>query len=91
MNSGHRGGAYGFEIDSINRTCDTKSSIDKNITFLHYLALIVEKKVSCYFWSPSEIWIAKPIGLYKWSVFLYETGFCTVKIIFRYMHLLYCR
>ncbi|KAK2146064.1 hypothetical protein LSH36_635g01003 [Paralvinella palmiformis] len=44
MNSGHRGGAYGFEIDSINRTCDTKSSIDKNITFLHYLALIVEKK-----------------------------------------------
>ena len=46
MNSGHRGGAYGFEIDGINRTCDTKSSIDKNITFLHYIALIVEKKVS---------------------------------------------
>lgn len=44
MNSGHRGSAYGFEIDGINRTCDTKSSIDKNITFLHYLALIVEKK-----------------------------------------------
>ncbi|XP_028591314.2 disheveled-associated activator of morphogenesis 1 isoform X2 [Podarcis muralis] len=44
MNKGQRGNAYGFKIASLNKIADTKSSIDKNITLLHYLITIVEKK-----------------------------------------------
>ncbi|XP_006864659.1 PREDICTED: disheveled-associated activator of morphogenesis 1 isoform X1 [Chrysochloris asiatica] len=44
MNKGQRGNAYGFKISSLNKIADTKSSIDKNITLLHYLITIVEKK-----------------------------------------------
>ncbi|XP_036590310.1 disheveled-associated activator of morphogenesis 1 [Trichosurus vulpecula] len=44
MNKGQRGNAYGFKLSSLNKIADTKSSIDKNITLLHYLITIVEKK-----------------------------------------------
>ncbi|XP_029454062.1 disheveled-associated activator of morphogenesis 1 isoform X2 [Rhinatrema bivittatum] len=44
MNKGQRGNAYGFKIVSLNKIADTKSSIDKNITLLHYLITILEKK-----------------------------------------------
>uniref|UniRef100_A0A452QRH1 Dishevelled associated activator of morphosis 1 n=1 Tax=Ursus americanus TaxID=9643 RepID=A0A452QRH1_URSAM len=44
MNKGQRGNAYGFKIASLNKIADTKSSIDKNITLLHYLITIVENK-----------------------------------------------
>ncbi|XP_043372066.1 disheveled-associated activator of morphogenesis 1 isoform X3 [Dermochelys coriacea] len=44
MNKGQRGNAFGFKIVSLNKIADTKSSIDKNITLLHYLITIVEKK-----------------------------------------------
>ncbi|XP_061468430.1 disheveled-associated activator of morphogenesis 1 [Rhineura floridana] len=44
MNKGQRGNAYGFKIISLNKIADTKSSMDKNITLLHYLITIVEKK-----------------------------------------------
>lgn len=44
MNKGQRGNAYGFKISSLNKIVDTKSSIDKNITLLHYLITIVENK-----------------------------------------------
>ncbi|KAG8126624.1 hypothetical protein E2320_021710 [Naja naja] len=44
MNKGQRGNAYGFKISSLNKIADTKSSIDKNITLLHYLITIIEKK-----------------------------------------------
>ncbi|NXK12573.1 DAAM2 protein, partial [Herpetotheres cachinnans] len=44
MNKGQRGNAFGFKISSLNKIADTKSSIDKNITLLHYLITIVEKK-----------------------------------------------
>uniref|UniRef100_A0A8C6KMQ3 Dishevelled associated activator of morphogenesis 1b n=1 Tax=Nothobranchius furzeri TaxID=105023 RepID=A0A8C6KMQ3_NOTFU len=44
MNKGHRGNAYGFKVSSLNKIADTKSSIDKNITLLHYLITILEKK-----------------------------------------------
>lgn len=44
MNKGQRGNAYGFTISSLNKIADTKSSIDKNITLLHYLITVVEKK-----------------------------------------------
>ncbi|KAM4664630.1 disheveled-associated activator of morphogenesis 1 isoform 2-T3 [Discoglossus pictus] len=44
MNKGQRGNAYGFKISSLNKIADTKSSIDKNITLLHYLITVVEKK-----------------------------------------------
>ncbi|XP_075388046.1 disheveled-associated activator of morphogenesis 1 [Tenrec ecaudatus] len=44
MNKGQRGNAYGFKISSLNKIADTKSSSDKNITLLHYLITIVEKK-----------------------------------------------
>ncbi|XP_053331509.1 disheveled-associated activator of morphogenesis 1 isoform X2 [Spea bombifrons] len=44
MNKGQRGNAYGFKISSLNKIADTKSSIDKNITLLHYLITVVETK-----------------------------------------------
>uniref|UniRef100_A0A3Q1FJZ1 Dishevelled associated activator of morphogenesis 1b n=1 Tax=Acanthochromis polyacanthus TaxID=80966 RepID=A0A3Q1FJZ1_9TELE len=44
MNKGQRGNAYGFKVSSLNKIGDTKSSIDKNITLLHYLITILEKK-----------------------------------------------
>ncbi|XP_007473025.1 disheveled-associated activator of morphogenesis 1 isoform X1 [Monodelphis domestica] len=44
MNKGQRGNAFGFKLSSLNKIADTKSSIDKNITLLHYLITIVEKK-----------------------------------------------
>ncbi|XP_043930395.1 disheveled-associated activator of morphogenesis 1 isoform X2 [Protopterus annectens] len=44
MNKGQRGNAYGFKISSLNKIADTKSSIDKNITLLHYLITVLEKK-----------------------------------------------
>uniref|UniRef100_A0A8C5DF81 Disheveled-associated activator of morphogenesis 1 n=1 Tax=Gouania willdenowi TaxID=441366 RepID=A0A8C5DF81_GOUWI len=43
MNKGQRGNAYGFKVSSLNKIADTKSSID-NITLLHYLITILEKK-----------------------------------------------
>ncbi|KAM6459577.1 disheveled-associated activator of morphogenesis 2 isoform 1-T7 [Liasis olivaceus] len=43
MNKGQRGNAYGFKVSSLNKIADTKSSIDKNITLLHYLIMIFEK------------------------------------------------
>ncbi|XP_047677376.1 disheveled-associated activator of morphogenesis 1 [Tachysurus fulvidraco] len=44
MNKGQRGNAYGFRVSSLNKIADTKSSIDKNITLLHYLIMILEQK-----------------------------------------------
>lgn len=44
MNKGQRGNAYGFRINSLNKIADTKSSIDKGITLLHYLITVVEQK-----------------------------------------------
>ncbi|XP_041132548.1 disheveled-associated activator of morphogenesis 1-like isoform X2 [Polyodon spathula] len=44
MNKGQRGNAYGFKVSSLNKIADTKSSIDKNVTLLHYLIIILEKK-----------------------------------------------
>ncbi|XP_013769688.1 disheveled-associated activator of morphogenesis 2 isoform X2 [Pundamilia nyererei] len=43
MNKGQRGNAFGFKISSLNKIADTKSSIDRNITMLHYLIMIFEK------------------------------------------------
>ncbi|KAM6973612.1 LOW QUALITY PROTEIN: disheveled-associated activator of morphogenesis 1 [Aplochiton taeniatus] len=44
MNKGQRGNAYGFKVSSLNKIADTKSSIDKNITLLHYMITILEQK-----------------------------------------------
>ncbi|KAI5102625.1 disheveled-associated activator of morphogenesis 2 [Silurus meridionalis] len=43
LNKGQRGNAYGFKVSSLNKIVDTKSSIDRNITMLHYLIMIFEK------------------------------------------------
>lgn len=43
MNKGQRGNAFGFKVASLNKIVDTKSSIDRNITLLHYLIMIFEK------------------------------------------------
>lgn len=44
MNKGQRGNASGFRVSSLNRITDTKSSVDKNITLLHYLIMLLEQK-----------------------------------------------
>lgn len=37
MNRGQRGNASGFKLSSLNKLADTKSSVDKRISLLHYL------------------------------------------------------
>ncbi|KAI9139325.1 formin homology 2 domain-containing protein [Paraphysoderma sedebokerense] len=45
MNTGNRGGAYGFKLDSILKLADTKSTItNRKHTLLHYLTEVVAKK-----------------------------------------------
>ncbi|XP_073683001.1 disheveled-associated activator of morphogenesis 1 isoform X1 [Garra rufa] len=44
MNKGQRGNAYGFKVSSLNKIGDTKSSIEKNVTLLHYLITVLEQK-----------------------------------------------
>lgn len=45
MNRGARGNASGFHLASLNRIADTKSSINRNMTLLHYIIDTLEKKV----------------------------------------------
>lgn len=45
INKGQRGSALGFKISSLNKMIDTKASTNKNMTLLHYLVEIIEKKV----------------------------------------------
>jgi len=49
MNQGQRGNASGFRIASLNKIVDTKSSINRRVTLLHYLAEVSEHKVSATF------------------------------------------
>ncbi|GFQ82474.1 disheveled-associated activator of morphogenesis 2 [Trichonephila clavata] len=44
MNRGARGNASGFHLASLNRIADTKSSINRNMTLLHYIIDTLEKK-----------------------------------------------
>ncbi|KAK1893779.1 Disheveled-associated activator of morphogenesis 1 [Dissostichus eleginoides] len=44
MNKGQRGNAWGFKVSSLNKIADTKSSIDKNVTLLHYMITVLERK-----------------------------------------------
>lgn len=44
MNKGQRGNAYGFKINSLNKIADTKSSMDRSITLLHYLITVLEQR-----------------------------------------------
>ncbi|KAM4835492.1 disheveled-associated activator of morphogenesis 2 isoform 2-T5 [Thomomys bottae] len=55
MNKGQRGGAYGFRVASLNKIADTKSSIDRNISLLHYLIMILEKHFPDILNLPSEL------------------------------------
>ena len=45
MNRGNRGNASGFKVASLNKIIDTKSSINRNVTLLHYLVTVIEKQV----------------------------------------------
>ncbi|KAK5885819.1 hypothetical protein CesoFtcFv8_016916 [Champsocephalus esox] len=44
MNKGQRGNAWGFKVSSLNKLADTKSSIDKSVTLLHYMVTVLERK-----------------------------------------------
>ncbi|KAI4804070.1 hypothetical protein KUCAC02_025714 [Chaenocephalus aceratus] len=44
MNKGQRGNAWGFKVSSLNKIADTKSSIDKSVTLLHYMITVLERK-----------------------------------------------
>ena len=45
MNRGQRGNAHGFKLNSLTRIADTKSSCNKNMTLLHFMAETCEEKV----------------------------------------------
>ena len=44
MNKGARGNAYGFKLEGLTKVVDTKSSIDKSVTLLHYIIDVCGKK-----------------------------------------------
>jgi len=44
MNRGQRGNAVGFKLNSLTRIADTKSSCNKNVTLLHFMAETCENK-----------------------------------------------
>merc|ERR1712045_224937 len=44
MNRGQRGNAVGFKLNSLTRIADTKSSCNKSITLLHFIASTCEEK-----------------------------------------------
>ncbi|XP_072222210.1 disheveled-associated activator of morphogenesis 1-like [Leuresthes tenuis] len=44
MNKGQRGNAFGFRVSSLNKMADTKSSTDRNVTLLHYMITVLERK-----------------------------------------------
>ncbi|KAK2166761.1 hypothetical protein NP493_1306g00020 [Ridgeia piscesae] len=44
MNRGQRGNAAGFKVTSLNKIGDTKSSLDRKVTLLHYLVGVLEKQ-----------------------------------------------
>lgn len=44
MNRGQRGNARGFTLTSLNNMVDTKSGVNKQITLLHYLVEVLEKR-----------------------------------------------
>ena len=46
MNRGQRGNAVGFKLTSLTRIADTKSSCNKSVTLLHFVASTCEEKVS---------------------------------------------
>jgi dishevelled associated activator of morphogenesis len=37
MNRGNRGNAYGFRLEGLTKVVDTKSSLDRTVTLLHYI------------------------------------------------------
>ena len=41
---GQRGNAVGFKLSSLTRIADTKSSCNKNMTLLHYIADTCEQR-----------------------------------------------
>ena len=58
MNRGQRGNAKGFLISSLNNMVDTKSSLNSQVTLLHYLVEVLEKRVSApVLIVPRNIWI----------------------------------
>merc|ERR1719438_736200 len=44
MNRGQRGNAVGFKLNSLTRIADTKSSCNKSMTLLHFIASTCEEK-----------------------------------------------
>ena len=57
MNRGARGNASGFKIGSLNKIIDTKSSIDKRVTLLHYMLETICRKVNSLFHFQVRIWL----------------------------------
>lgn len=43
--TGHKGGAFGFKLTSINKLVDTKSSASSDRTLLHFLAKTVTRSI----------------------------------------------
>ena len=68
MNRGARGNASGFKISSLNKIIDTKSSIDKRITLLHYMLQIIGRKVSV---DSYQVWDKETTTIGLWNLHIY--------------------
>jgi len=55
MNKGARGNAFGFKLEGLTKVVDTKSSVDKTITLLHFIIDNLAKKEPSILELPSEL------------------------------------
>ena len=76
MNQGRRGNAFGFKLSSLNNILDTKSSIDREVTLLHYIIKTLESKVNASHVSTDYIFLAVAKSMTcTWS-YLYNFKYC---------------
>ena len=59
MNKGARGNAYGFKLEGLTKVVDTKSSLDKSVTLLHYIIDVCGSKSPEILDIPEELQIVK--------------------------------
>nr|XP_047132793.1 disheveled-associated activator of morphogenesis 2-like isoform X3 [Hydra vulgaris] len=65
MNKGSRSNASGFKVISLNKIIDTKSSLDKRITLLHYIVDLLSKKFPQVYNLEEELYDVKNVIKYN--------------------------
>ena len=78
-NRGQRGNAVGFKLNSLTRIADTKSSCNKSLTLLHFIATTCEHKVRGDHYSDEMITLIETFS--SVNVFSLRRTFHTSKML----------